>query len=207
MALRNPLRFLGANMPLDAFLARYGDAVERFGTLLIGICAGDASLRDRVEAREADARALAGAEPVRPFTHTLALLRELAAEQEWPLLQEQAERHLAADEEEVALEARRMLALSLAQSEDETDRRRAAAIYCGLTDEGAARASDIAAQASLLLGLEEHDNAKQAVLAGIARFPEAADGYVAIGQAIVEATGDRDFRDQLSARRAERRTP
>lgn len=205
MALRNPLRLFAANMPLAAFLVRYGDAVERFGTLLIETCARDASLHDRVEDREADARALAGTEPVRPFTHTLALLRELATEKEWKLLQEQAERYLDAAEEEVGLEARRMLALSLAQSEDVADRQRAAAMYCSLTDEGIAQASDIAAQASLLLGMDDYYNAKKAVLTGIERFHEAADGYLSIGQAIVEASGDRDFRDKLSARRAGRR--
>lgn len=207
LSLRNPLRLLTANMPLKMFFSRYRDVVESFGTLLVEICAGDEGLRKKIEARETDARTLAGAEPMRPFAHTQALLRELAADKEWKLLREQSERHLNDAEEEVVLEARRMMALSLAQSEEDADRRRAVALYCTLSDEGIAEASDIAAQASLLLSLGENDSAKDAVRTGIARFPEAADGYIQIGQAIVEATGDRDFRDELYTSRAGRRTP
>ncbi len=53
--------------------------------------------------------------------------------------------------------------------------------------------------------MDDHEEAKKTVLAGMRRFPSAADGFVAIGQRIVGATGDRVFRDELSAQRAGRK--
>jgi hypothetical protein len=99
-----------------------------------------------------------------------------------------------------------MLALGLAYSEQDADKRRAADLYRGLGDGENAMAIDLAALASLLVGFGEHDAAKTAVLSGIHRFPEAADRFFAIGQAVVEATGDRPFRDELNSLQAERRS-
>jgi predicted phosphodiesterase len=204
MKTRNPLRLMGKGMTLDDFLSRYGDAVERFGRVLGEISEANA-LRARLDEREADARALAGAEPLKPFAHTLALLRELATAQEWTLLHEQAERHLESADEAAAREAKRMLALALAHSEEEAEKRRAADLYRSLAGMEEATPDDLVALASLLAGFREHNDAKSVVLSGMGRFPDAADSFVTIGHAIVEATGDRPFRDELNARRAARR--
>lgn len=205
MRIRNPLRLFGKGMTLDDFLSRYGDAIDRFGKVLGEIAEANSLLRARLDEREADARALGGAEPLNPFAHTLALLRELATAQEWTLLHEQAERHLDSADEAVAREAKRMLALALAHSEDDADKRSAADHYRSLAETEEAAPSDLAALASLLAGFGEHDDAKNVVLSGIVRFPDAAESFLTIGHAIVEATGDRPFRDELNARRAARR--
>jgi len=42
------------------------------------------------------------------------------------------------------------------------------------------------------------------VLEGIKRFPAKADYFSRIGQTIVEAKGDKDFREQMKATIAER---
>ena len=156
--------------------------------------------------READARALAGVEPLQPFAYTLALLRELAADQDWEVLREQAERHLDSTERAVAIEARRMLALCLGQTPDPSEKAQAADLYNRLIADEAAEATDFAALASLLVDSDDYEGAKKALLKGMERFPEAAEGYRAIGQRIVEATGDRAFRDELNVQRAGRRT-
>lgn len=206
MAVRNPLRLFAGRMTLTDFFERYGEAVERYGTLLIRLCSTDPGLREKLEEREADARALAGVEPLQPFAHTLALLRELAADQDWQTLRGQAERHLDALERVVAIEARRMLALCLSQSTDAAEKVRAIELYNEISADELAVAADFAALASLRADMNDHEEAKKALLAGMERFPGSADGYLEIGQRIVEATGDRAFRDELNAQRARRRT-
>lgn len=206
MAVRNPLRLFGERMMLVEFLARYGAAVEQYGVLLNELCTADPGLRQRLEAREADARALAMIEPLQPFAHTLALLRDLATEQDWQSLRAQAERHLDSLETAVAIEARRMLALCLSQSTEAADKVRAIDLYNEISADGLAVAADFAVLASLQADLDDHEAAKKAVLAGMKRFPDATQRFAAIGQRIVEATGDRVFRDELSAQRAGRRT-
>jgi len=99
-----------------------------------------------------------------------------------------------------------MLALCLSQSTEESGKLRAVALYNEICADESAVAADLAALASLLTDMDNHEAAKKAVLAGMRRFPNAADGFVAIGQRIVGATGDRAFRDELSAQRAGRRT-
>lgn len=205
MAVRNPLRLFGGRMTLANFFTRYGAAVERYGILLKELSATEPALRQRLEEREVDARALAGVEPLQPFAHTLALLRDLATDRDWDSLRAQAERHLDSSERTVAIEARRMLAMCLSQSTEESDIQRAAALYMEVCADVLAIAADLAALATLLTDMDNHGAAKEAVLAGMRRFPDAADRFVAIGQRIVGATGDRAFRDELSAQRAGRR--
>jgi hypothetical protein len=202
MRTRNPLRLLGGSITLADFLSQYGEAVERLGSILNNLSGANPGLRQRLDEREKDARVLAGAEPLKPFAHSLALLEELAAAQEWTLLREQADRQLTSADVVVATVAKRMLALALAQSDEGSDRRRAADLYQDLADGEMSIADDLAALASLLIGLGEHNPAKTVVLRGMHRFPEATNGFFTVGQIIVEATGDRAFRNELDARRA-----
>ncbi|WP_040733928.1 metallophosphoesterase family protein [Thiocapsa marina] len=206
MAIRNPLRLFGGQMILDDFFARYGAAVERYGILLNELCTTDPGLRQKLGEREAEMRVLAGVEPLQPFAHSLALLQDLATYQDWESLRAQAERLLDSPERTVAIEAQRMLALCLRQSTEATEKFRAIELYNEITADELAAAADFAALASLQADAEDHEAAKKAVLTGMNRFPEAVEGFAAVGQKIVEATGDRAFRDKLSAKRAERRT-
>ncbi|MDQ8727384.1 metallophosphoesterase [Bradyrhizobium sp. LHD-71] len=57
MALRNPLRLFCASMSLDDFLGRYGVAIERYGSILLTAAQSDGGLLDKLDEREADARA------------------------------------------------------------------------------------------------------------------------------------------------------
>lgn len=206
MAVRNPLRLFGKRMALADFFSRYGEAVEQYGLLLNELCATDPGLRENLDEREAAARALAGVEPLQPFTHTLALLRDLAADQDWESLCAQAERHLDSPEKAVAVEARRMLAMSLGQSTETAEKGRAVKLYNEISADESAVAADFAALASLLADTDDYEAAKKAILAGMKRFPDLAEGFMAIGQRIVEATGDRAFRDEINGQRSGRRT-
>ena len=171
MATRNPLRLFGATVTPAEFLSNYGEAIDRFGTILGDLSTANPSLRQKLEEREADARVLAGAEPHKPFSHTLALLKELAAEQDWTGLQEQSERLLNSTNKNLSIQGRRMLALSLANSPEDADKRRSAEMYRNLMDEQTDESSDVAVFTSLLIDFGEYGVAKEAVLAGMDRFP------------------------------------
>lgn len=203
-ALRNPLKIFGAGMSPAEILVRYGQAVTAYADALEGLCGIHPGLREKLAEREANARALGGVDAPQPFGHTLSLLRELAQEKEWDALRQQAERHLDSAEKPIAIEAMRMLALCLAHAEIGADKHRAAKLYGELVDQEAAQPADVAALATLLLDSGDHTGAKKYVLIGIERFPAATDGFVAIGQSIIEASGDRAFRDELNARRMRR---
>ncbi|MDQ8727385.1 hypothetical protein [Bradyrhizobium sp. LHD-71] len=126
----------------------------------------------------------------------------MAEEQDWGPLREQAERLLGSTEAAIATEARRMRALALAHSDQDTEKRLAVAEYRELSANGAAEPVDLAALASVLADLREYDEAKKMVLHGIQAAPNAADGFAQIGQRIVEATGDHSFRDELKQLRS-----
>ena len=122
----------------------------------------------------------------------------MLADGDWEGLREQTERLADSPVEAISLKARRMLALCLARSTERTDHQEAAAIYRDLDKNSIAQASDIAGLANVLIALGDYAAAKAAVLSGMAAFPGNADGFIAIGHRIVEATGDLPFRDRLS---------
>jgi len=197
MAVRNPLRLFAGSMPLAEFMMCYGEAVLHYGMILKGLSDAHPELQEKLAEREADARTLSGVEVRQPFSHTLTLLRELATDHDWEVLRVQAERHFDSAEPAVAVEARRMLALSLGQSTVQAEKTRAVEMYNQLVADESANATDFAALVLLLIDKMDHERAKAALLNGIEKFPENASAYLEIGQTIVESTGDRSFRDEL----------
>jgi hypothetical protein len=204
-AFRNVLRVFYKRLPLRELLNRYGDGIERYEVLLDNLCKAQPEQKARFAEREHDAQMLAAAEPQRPFSYTVSLFEELASNQEWVLLRDQAERHAASDDRAIAIPARRMLALSLGQSDEAGDRRRAVEIYRSLVAEGVAEPRDQGNLATLLIRAECFDEATATVLDGIGRYPaDARDYFVSIGLQIVETTGDRASREKLVATKATR---
>jgi hypothetical protein len=118
----------------SAWLAEGG--VSDHGKLLIGerqiinaidlAGRGDPHIVIAMSDLEKDAQAIAATESQVSFSHTGALLEEIAAAGEWALLRTQAERHVDSNEPTLALQARRMLALSRAPKADTRTRRPAA---------------------------------------------------------------------------------
>lgn len=205
MAFRNALRVLyGRVVRLSDILDRHGAAVARYGAILHKLCEADAALKNRLDAQESDARALASTTPPGSFSHTNALLTELAAAQEWVLLREQAQRHVVSLDPAVAILAKQLLALSLANSDETADKETAIELYWSLAGAESAKFSDVGNLAALLIEAGELDKARTAVLEGIRDFPEKADYFAEIGQKIVEETGDRDFRQQMEVAIAKR---
>ncbi|MBE3064269.1 MAG: hypothetical protein IMZ69_04550 [Spirochaetes bacterium] len=204
MAFRNVLRVLYGRVSLAEILARYGDAVSRYGIGLDGACNADAALRIRLAEQERDVEAFA-AEPQRPVSHTAALLTELAEAGDWPLLRDNARRYLDSPNRAVAQQARRMLALALAHFEEHADRAVAIELYQSLLAEGAAEVTDVGNLVNLLAEDGQHREARATLLRGIRMFPPSrSDYFFQIGQRLAAAAGDRAFRREIEAAMAER---
>ena len=197
LTFRNILSVLISRTSLSELLERHGAAIQRYGEALAAACDTDSSLESRLGEHEEDSRKLAGCEPCEAFSHTFSLWADLAAKHEWPLLRRQVERQVQSSNPIVATKARRMLALALANSEGAVDKEEAIQHYRSLVISKPAEFSDMGNLATLLVDTGCIGQATDLVLEGIRAFPAKAAYFAAIGQRIVEATGNRDFRKQL----------
>lgn len=205
LSLVNAVKLLYGRKQLDEILATNGEPVAHYGTVLIALCDQNTDFSIQLAERNEFARKLAGADATKPFSHTLSLLHELHDAGDWEDLRSQAERHIDADAPQVAAEAMRMLALCCARSPETSERGRAKSLFQQLAELPQCRATDLAFLATLLNDDGESEPAKAIILEGIGKFPDNIEGFIEVGMTIVEATGDKDFRDQLTARRAERK--
>ena len=196
-AFRNALRVFYGRENLAGILRSHGDTVVKYSTVLEELCESDPGLRNRLDQHDEDSRLTAIVEPKSLFQHTFDLLADLAAAGEWDLLREQASRHLKSPDSSLAAQAKRSVAQALAHSENLHNRRVAADLYTCLLATGSAHPTDALNLATLLIELGDMGDAKPVILNGIMRWPEARAQFGHIGQKIVEATGDRDFRDEL----------
>jgi predicted phosphodiesterase len=200
ITFRNALRVLYARESLDEIFRQHGDAVTEYCATLAALCEAEPPFRTRLDEQERDAVRLAGGESASSFAHTSALFRELADAREWGLLREKAQRHAEAYDPALETEAKRMLALALANSPEAADKEAAIALYRSLAESAASDPTDTGNLATLLTESGAHDDAGETLLRGIAICPPGRLDYLAeIGYRIVEATGNRQFRDQLRA--------
>ena len=197
MMFRNILLVLSNRIPLPELLGKYGLVVEEYGKVLVDLCKSDSRLRGRVMEYEEDARTLARVEPNDPFSHTVSLFEELAAAQEWRLLRNQAKRHLDSATVSMATQAKRMIALSLANSNELANTCEAIRHYRSLVGSEFTVPSDIGNLAILLTDAQQMDEAIALVVCGIETFPEQASYFFEIGQRIVVETGDRELRERI----------
>mgnify|MGYP001600266958 FL=1 len=115
-------------------------------------------------------------------------------------MREHAQRHLASPDPVVGIQAKRMLALGLAHSTEAADKEAAIELYRSLAGDGSAEVSDAGNLATLLWETGRLQEAKTAVLGGIEKFSaNRVDSLLEIGQRIIEATGDRNFRKQMAS--------
>ena len=203
LTVSNAVKLLYGHKTLEEILATDGQPVARYGSALLAL--SDTEIRAQIVQRNDSARMLAGADAEKPFSHTLTLLKELRDSEELDALREQAERYIGLEDSYTAAYAKRMLALCLAGSSEYADLNRAICLYQELADSPQCEATDLANLANLLNNDGKHDRATETVLRGIEVFPGSFEGFAEIGMRIVEATGDRDLRQQLMARRAQRR--
>ena len=198
LMFRNVLHVLYNREPLSEILMRHGDSIRQYGEALTVACEIDSTLRERIATYDEDSRLLTISEPHETFSHTLDLLSELASDREWSNLREQAERRLDSVDPTVSVQAKRMLALALANSYETTDKEKAIQNYRSLSESETAVFTDFGNLAILLADTGCTSNAKDLVLNGIRKFPTRVAYFSEIGQNIVEATGDRDFREQIN---------
>ena len=205
LAVRNVIKLLHGRKTLSAILAANGDPVATYGTKLKAACESNNGLQAELAARDTNARKLADTYAIGAFGHTLVLLDELLAAEEWDALREQAERSCGLEDPTAASKANRMLALCLARSTERADHERATDLYRELASSTKGKPEDWANLATLLAGDGNYEQAKATVLNGIKTFPQNVDGFVEIGMKIVDVTADVDFREQLKTRWSERR--
>ena len=205
LAFRNVLRVLHGHKTLADIVHRYGGVITEYNASLSALCKGHPAFIARLDQLDQDARQLAAVQPHTAFEHTSTLLTELAEAGDWELLRKQAERFLTARNVSVSTQARRALALALANSPDRERRCRGVTLYQELIDAEQPEATDIANLGTLLLQLSRPEEARTAILHGIARCTARGMEQLAeAGHQIVVSTGDREFRDQLNAAIAER---
>ncbi|MDE0301135.1 MAG: metallophosphoesterase [Candidatus Poribacteria bacterium] len=197
MAFKNILDVLYARESLSDILVRHGDSIRKYSEVLTVSCDNDSSLRVRLENYITDCRLLVGEIPQIAFSHTLDLLNELANAGEWVSLREKAERLLSFGDVMVVNEAKRMLALALANSDELQGKERAIEHYQSLVESDAVIFTDIGNLATLLMDVGRTADASSTILEGIKTLPEKSNYFSVIGQQIVEATGNRDLRRQI----------
>lgn len=205
LAFRNVLRVLYGREDLAVILTTHGAAVMTYAAKLSALCESDASLQTRLDWQNSDARSLAAMGLSEPFSHTRDLWQDLADAHEWDMLREKVEQYISSSDESLALQARRMLALALVSSGEHKDRRRAVEIYRELVEADPLEPTDAINLAWTLVDLDQADDAKAVVLNAVRQCSVSAlDRLGGVGHAIVEATGDRKFRDQLQTTIVER---
>jgi predicted phosphodiesterase len=198
MTLRNVVRVLYPGISLLDILRDHGVPVVQYSSTLTELSKDDLELARRLREVESDSSRLAAAKEPKPFSHSMSLLVELAEEKEWDLLRAQAERHLDSSHQEVSIRAKRMLALALAHSDKRGDLEMAIRLYSELSVDADLDATEVGNLATLLMEFGRFDDAKTIVLEGIQKAPHRTAHIAEIGYRIVEATGDREFRDRLA---------
>lgn len=198
MPFRNVLRVQYKRLSLADILNRFGEAIVQYGAALAEAIKSDGELKSRLAELENDARSIAATAPTSGFSHTEALLREIAEDGDWAQLREQAARHVSAGDEELAHTATRFLALGLSHSDERAGKEQAIVLYASIAGDQGTEAGDAGIYATLLGEVGRYDEAKKAVLAAMEKYPDHGAAFSEIGQRIVEATGDRDFRDQIN---------
>lgn len=194
---RNLLKVLSGPDQLDSTLASPGTMLGQYQQLIATECVAISGLKERLIELNEDAQRLAGMEPRKAFRHTYDLFTDLASGGEWHLLEEQAERHMDSEDPTLALQAKRMCALALANQGGIGNQRKAIEHYRSLAESGSGEFNDWFNLATLLTNVEEMEEAVSALFTGIDLFPEHKRAFLDIGQFIVAITGDRELRKRL----------
>lgn len=199
MTFKNIIHVFYNQKPLSEILVQYGDSIRKYGEVLMLACENDPALRQRLANYDGDSRLIAESEPREAFSHTLQLLDEFAADKAWSMLREQAERLLNVDDLTVATHAERMLALALANSGEQADREKAIKHYRSLSKSEMVDFTDFGNLAGLLMHSGFMNEAGNAIIDGIKRFPQKSQYFSEIGQSIVGTSGNKNLRLRIEA--------
>ena len=95
-------------------------------------------------------------------------------------------------------------------SSEAADKDAAVVLYRSLVESSTSNPTDVGNLVTLLMEADSLDEAKAALLQGVATCPsdgsDGLDSLAEIGYRIVETTGDKDFRDHLKTAIVERGT-
>ena len=192
------VRLLHGRKPLTEILAAHGDPVRSFARCLNALSEESRKVKayltmmqDGVRARR---RPPGKSEPLR---HTVDLLMDLISTDNWNDARKLAERTIDVSEGASRVKVARALALCLARSTETSDKIRAAELYAEVVDSEHGEPGDWGGLATILAELDRCDEAKGAIRDGIKRFPDRSRAFVEIGMRLVQACGNRDFRNWL----------
>ena len=191
------VRLLHGRKPLTKILAAHGDPVRSFARCLNALSEESPkvkaylTMQNEVRARQ---RPPGKSEPLR---HTVDLLMDLISTDNWNDARKLAERTIDISEGASRVKVARALALCLARSTETSDKIRAAELYAEVVDSEQGEPGDWGGLATILTELNRCDEAKGVIRDGIKRFPDRSQAFVEIGMRLVQACGDRDFRNWL----------
>jgi hypothetical protein len=198
MAFGNALRVLYRRVQLLEMLERYGRSVVEYGRALNELSNSMPVLRDRLSILDDEGRALSRVEPREPFANIRSLLEMQARNEDWSALRLSALRYINTPQANIAGFVKRMLALSLGQSDETADKEAAIELYQCLIGDHLSDVTDVGHLALLLLETGNVGRAKSLILDKIKLFPEKASYFSEIAQLIVSETGDRRFRHRVA---------
>ena len=199
----NALQILSGRMPLSDILERHGTVLVEYSDALRAACGADATLEDRLDRQDVESHQLAGSLGTSPRqrSHAISLLYDLASDHDWLSLREQATRHIESTDEATAGLAARMLALSLANSDEAGDKDEAIERYELMVEDETIDAEGLRNLVILLHGKQAIERVNAMLRLGLEKFPKAADIFLELGHRIGVDTGDKSFRDYLDVAR------
>jgi predicted phosphodiesterase len=188
LGLRNLLRLHRDDLSLAERVAEHAALIEEFATWLSRRADADTTCRARVSEVSPGSRP-DGTAHTMPMPHTAALLADLAARQDWELLEAQARRALVSSDPALTQLARRMLAEALMHSDEAPKRAQAVDLAEQLVADTEATVEDylLAAAASEVHGAP--DRSVALVGEAIDRWPSNAR-LVSYARDLMTRTGD-----------------
>ena len=193
------VRLLHGRKSLGDILTAHGNPIRPFVSRLKALSEQEPVVKDYLKMQNkvrARRRPVGNGEPLR---HTVDLLMDLMRTDDWDDARNLAERNIDVSEGSSRVRIARILAQCLARSTEESDKARAVELYSEVVESEQADPGDWGALATLMTELKSFDEAKTVIRDGIRRFPDQSQAFVEIGMRLVEASGDRDFRDSLIA--------
>ena len=193
------VRLLHGRKSLAEILTAHGNPIRPFVGRLKALSEQEPVVKDYLKMQN---KVRARRRPVgngAPLRHTVDLLMDLMRTDDWDDARNLAERNIDVSEGSSRVRIARILAQCLARSTEESDKARAVELYSEVVESEQADSGDWGALATLMTELKSFDEAKTVIRDGIRRFPDQSQAFVEIGMRLVEASGDRDFRDSLIA--------
>ena len=194
LSFRNALGVLFGRVPMDEIFEQYANGVVQYGDVLAALSKADPDFLTRLDQFEEDARQLSPSPTDEYQSYTHGRLADIAEQEDWAQLRQEAERHVQSGRADIASASMRMLALALANLGGATDKAQAIDYYRQLADQDMPQATDFGNLAILLVDCGLIEEGVTAAVRGIQSFRSKSGYFREICVRIVVATGDRELR-------------